>query len=195
MAQEQVRRGGSEEIHLIQGKQQWLHFAGAAVKRYPMSKLLVQDGEVEGCVLISSCKSTKLQLAVEQQSTGGCCNPPKKILHILRQRRSCSETIGRTQSRKYQIPYPLGGGPTNWRMIIPKMLSYCYEGSEPHVRLPSLGIQQRDWESPGNIALKASKILLQDFHRAGRNRDTSLGGHKQNLGTPIPIKDWVKTTC
>ena len=34
-----VRRGGPEEIPLIQGKEQWLHFAGAAVKRYPMSKV------------------------------------------------------------------------------------------------------------------------------------------------------------
>ena len=27
-----VRRGGREEIPLVQGKEQWLHFAGAAVK-------------------------------------------------------------------------------------------------------------------------------------------------------------------
>ena len=33
-----VRRGGSEEIPLIQGKEQQLHFAGAAVKRYPTTK-------------------------------------------------------------------------------------------------------------------------------------------------------------
>ena len=30
-----VRRGVREEIPLIQGKKQWLCFAGAAVKRYP----------------------------------------------------------------------------------------------------------------------------------------------------------------
>ena len=30
--------GGREEIPLIQGEQ-WLHFAGAAVKRYPISKV------------------------------------------------------------------------------------------------------------------------------------------------------------
>ena len=29
----QVRRGGGEEIPLLQGKEQRLHFAGAAVKR------------------------------------------------------------------------------------------------------------------------------------------------------------------
>ena len=34
-----VRRGGGEEIPLFQGKEQWLHIAGAAMKRYPMSKM------------------------------------------------------------------------------------------------------------------------------------------------------------
>ena len=34
-----VRKGGSEEIPLIQGKEQWLHLAKAAVKRYPTSKV------------------------------------------------------------------------------------------------------------------------------------------------------------
>ena len=34
-----VRRGGGEEIPLVQGKEQRLRFAGAAVKRYPMFKV------------------------------------------------------------------------------------------------------------------------------------------------------------
>ena len=34
-----VRRGILEEIPLIQGKEQQLHFAGAAVKRHPTSKV------------------------------------------------------------------------------------------------------------------------------------------------------------
>ena len=34
-----IRRGGCEEIPLVQGKEQQLHFAGAAVKRYPKSKV------------------------------------------------------------------------------------------------------------------------------------------------------------
>ena len=33
-----VRRGGGEEIPLIQGKEQRLRFAGAAVKRYTTPK-------------------------------------------------------------------------------------------------------------------------------------------------------------
>ena len=33
------RNGGCEEIPHIQGKEQWLQFAGAAVKRYSTSKV------------------------------------------------------------------------------------------------------------------------------------------------------------
>ena len=34
-----VRRGGREEIPLVQGKEQWLRYAGAVVERYPTSKV------------------------------------------------------------------------------------------------------------------------------------------------------------
>ena len=34
-----VKKGGGEEIPLVQGKEQRLHFAGAAVKRYPTPKV------------------------------------------------------------------------------------------------------------------------------------------------------------
>ena len=33
------QEGGSEEMPLVQGKEQWLHFAGAAVKRYLTPKV------------------------------------------------------------------------------------------------------------------------------------------------------------
>ena len=35
----QGQGGGGEEITLVQGKEQWLHFAGVAMKRYPTSKV------------------------------------------------------------------------------------------------------------------------------------------------------------
>ena len=35
----EVRKGSGEEIPLVQGKEQWLHFAGADVKRYPTPKV------------------------------------------------------------------------------------------------------------------------------------------------------------
>ena len=34
-----VRKGSGEEIPLVQGKEQRLHIAGAAVRRYPKSKV------------------------------------------------------------------------------------------------------------------------------------------------------------
>ena len=34
-----VRKGSSKETPLVQGKEQWLCFAGVAVKRYPMPKV------------------------------------------------------------------------------------------------------------------------------------------------------------
>ena len=34
-----VRKGGGEDIPLVQGKEQRLRFAGAAMKRYPTSKV------------------------------------------------------------------------------------------------------------------------------------------------------------
>ena len=34
-----VRSDSQEEISHVQGKEQWLHFAGADMKRYPTSKV------------------------------------------------------------------------------------------------------------------------------------------------------------
>ena len=42
-----VRKGGGEEIPLFQSKEQQLHFARAAVKRYPMPK--VRETQVRRC--------------------------------------------------------------------------------------------------------------------------------------------------
>ena len=44
-----VRKGGGEEIPYVQGKEQQLHFAGAAVTRYPMPK--VRETQVRWRVL------------------------------------------------------------------------------------------------------------------------------------------------
>ena len=53
-----VRNGGDKEIPLVQGKEQWLCFAGAAVKRYPTLKL--RETQVR-----SSIKSTKTRMGAE----------------------------------------------------------------------------------------------------------------------------------
>ena len=43
-----VRKGCSEEIPLVQGKEQPLCFAGAAVKRYPMPKVRENPSKTVG---------------------------------------------------------------------------------------------------------------------------------------------------
>ena len=43
-----VRKGGSEEIPLIQGKEQWLSFAGAAVKEIPHAQGKRNPGKMIG---------------------------------------------------------------------------------------------------------------------------------------------------
>ena len=45
-----VKKGSGEEIPLVQGKEQWLHFAGAAVKRYPMSNVTETQVKTVGVV-------------------------------------------------------------------------------------------------------------------------------------------------
>ena len=55
-----------------------------------------------------------------------------------------------------------------------------YTGSRPHFRLPNLGIQQRDWKSPGNLMLKIPVGFdYRTFTELGETE--TLGGHKENL--------------
>ena len=53
-----IRKGSSEEIPLVKGKEQWLHFAAAAVKRYPTPKVReTQEGRC--CERASEGKHTE----------------------------------------------------------------------------------------------------------------------------------------
>ena len=53
--------------------------------------------------------------------------------------------------------------PQTGKKNIPKKFSHCCKGSESHFRLPSLGIWQRDWESPGNLKLEGQWNLITRF--------------------------------
>ena len=55
-----VRRGGHEEIPLAQGKEQRLRFAGAAMKRYPTSK--VRETQVRRYVFREGIRGKTLKL-------------------------------------------------------------------------------------------------------------------------------------
>ena len=80
-----------------------------------------------------------------------------------------------------QIPYNLDGRLTNWRIMILQKFFHRSESSEHHIRLPSLGVQHQEEEPPEHLALKVSGVSLQELHRTGGNRDSTLRGCTQGL--------------
>ena len=79
-----------------------------------------------------------------------------------------------------------GGSPTNWKIIIPQKFSNRSESSEPHGGLLSQGLWQWEEKTPENLSLKVSGVWLQELHRTGGNRNSTLGGHTQMLLAPGP---------
>ena len=77
-------------------------------------------------------------------------------------------------------PITAGRVTQNWRTLIPQKSTHWSEGSEPHDRLPNLGVQQWEEEFLENQTSKSSGIWLQDIDRTGGNRDSTLGGHTQS---------------
>ena len=106
--------------------------------------------------------------------------------------------------------------PTNWRTIILNKFFHCCEDSEPLIRLPSLGIQQRKWEYPQDWVKQ--KLLSWNAHTKssahqnpeGRSSDSqrklnqncllvlegllwqhgSAGAHHRDGGTGSSILEW-----
>ena len=128
----------------------------------------VQDDGVERQVFIL-CKSTKI--------TTSCWTVINK--RTLVQRPRSHKMVGGAQKLKSN---PMLAG---WA-------TYKLENNNAKELLPLLW---RLWipcqaSQPGDLTkgltLKASAIWLQDFHRTGGNRDSSLGGHKKILHAPRP---------
>ena len=95
-----------------------------------------------------------------------------------------------------------GGRSTNWRIIMSQKFIHRSESSEPHIRLPSLGVWHRVEDPPEHLALKASRAWLQELCRTGGGRDSTLGGHTQGLahtgsqGRGNDFKGgWATLTC
>ena len=57
---DKVRDSGQEELPCFQDKEQWLQFAGAAVKRYPMFK--VRETQVRQYALQEGIGADRLKL-------------------------------------------------------------------------------------------------------------------------------------
>ena len=105
-------------------------------------------------------KASPLQLAAELSLARECCYPPKKIPNVQRQRKSCNRMVGEEHSWYNQIPYSLGGWPTNWRKIMPKKFSHCCGGSEPHIRLPRLKDPTKELGIPRKSDLEGHQDLI-----------------------------------
>ena len=82
---------------------------------------------------------------------------PTKILYFQRQRRSHNKMVGSVHSWYNQTPYPMGGQPTNWKIIISQRFSHRSKSSEPLVRLSSLRVSCWEMESPEYLALKGNE--------------------------------------
>ena len=62
-----------------------------------------------------------------------------------------------------------------------QMFSHRSESSELHVRLPSLRVWHQEEKPTEHLAMKTSWTRVQELQRTGRNRDFTLGGHKQGF--------------
>ena len=90
-----------------------------------------------------------------------------------------TQVVGGSKSWYNQIPYQQGGQTPNWKISISQKFSHRSESSESHIKLLSLGVWQWEEETPENLALKASRVWLQEFHRIEGNINTTLGGCSQ----------------
>ena len=129
-----------------------------------------QDGGVEGCELTSSQKNPpKSQLLNnhwgERKEEKPLEHTKKDSLHPKTKRPQQGDRRGTIMIKSNSIP--LGGQPTNRKIIISQKFSHRSESSEPHTRLPNV----EGWfckKPPEHLALKARKVCSQEVHRRGK---------------------------
>ena len=103
------------------------------------------------------------------------------MTHIQRQRRNCSKTVRGGTITVKSNPIPAGCvthklGNNNTKEVLPLLWRFWISR-----QAFQLGALTKGRGIPTEFTLKASGIWLQDFRRTGGTRDSSLGGHKQNL--------------
>ena len=148
----------------------------------------------------SPVRAPKPQVAAEQPPTGGRRTLQKK--RPTSKDREAAPTRRQQRHRHGAVTARACRGATHkLGAATPMQPSHSYAGSELHVRLPSLGVRQRHWESPGNLTLMASGTWLQDFHRTGET-DSSPGEHREHRTHHAPKErssdppgGWSRPTC
>ena len=140
----------------------------------------VQDGGVEGRALTPSCKKTGI--------TTNCWTIiDRKTLELTKKDTPHPKTKEEPQWDCRRGAITIKSNPITAGWVTHKLentyttvSTHWSEGFESQVRLPNLGIWQREKELLENQTLKASGIWLQDFDRNGGNKDSTLGGHTQS---------------
>ena len=176
---------------LIPTRDAWRAQTKACVHQDPEKGIVTPPQEIESdcCKCLKVFCKARGQGLLQQQSWG-----TQLVAQVLLEEVTISHTIE-----------PPGGQSTNWRTIIPNKFSHCCKSSRPHNRLHNLRIQQKDWESSGNLTLKVSGIWLRSFHRTGETE--TLGGEKSKTQKKPCVRedpgerssdctrDWTRLAC
>ena len=176
---------------LIPTRDAWRAQTKACVHQDPEKGIVTPPQEIgsDCCKCLKVFCKARGQGLLQQQSWG-----TQLVAQVLLEEVTISHTIE-----------PPGGQSTNWRTIIPNKFSHCCKSSRPHNRLPNLRIQQKDWESSGNLTLKVSGIWLRSFHRTGETE--TLGGEKSKTQKKPCVRedpgerssdctrDWTRLAC
>lgn len=97
-------------------------------------------------------------------------------------KKKLNKMAGRMHSSYNQIPYPLGGRITNWRIIISQKFSHRSESCEPLIKLPpdwGSGMGRRTPSRAFN--LEGHWGLIAGAPQHGGSRDSTLAGCMQVL--------------
>ena len=79
--------------------------------------------------------------------------------------------MGRRGGEQYrQDPYPEMGNPQKGGKLQQQRFSQRSQGSEPHIRLPSLEVLHKEDKFSEHLALKGSGAYFQESQRAIANR-------------------------
>ena len=153
---------------------------------------LRKGGRLERCVLIFSCENTKIKTS--------CWTTNRRTLEATKKDIPSPRTKEKLQwdcrrgiitGKSNSIPARFGAHRLERNKT--KEVLTLLEVSRHHIRLPNLGVQQRDRESD----FEDSGIWLQNSQRTGRNRDSwrvqtiSCVYQDPRERSCDPTRDWV----
>ena len=105
----------------------------------------------------------------------------KKDTLLQKKKRRTHQEVGGAISQIEQCHTAWVGSPTDWKLTGSQRLTYRSQSSEPHIKLPPVGIWHWEKEPPEHLALKASGVCAQELHKTGGNGDPILKRHTRTF--------------